>query len=230
MINENYKILIVDDEPDILEILKYNFEKEKYIVYTANNGEKGIKKAKKHQPDLIILDVMMPELDGIETCRLLREIPEFSKTIIVFLTARSEDYSEIAGFNVGADDYVTKPIRPRTLIARVKSLLKRNKASKTISNIIELGELIINLDSRLVIKNDEDLFLPRKEFELLLLLVSKPEKVFTREEIYHKIWGENIIVGDRTLDVHIRKLRKKIGEEYIRTSKGVGYSVNVMKY
>jgi len=225
MKNKDYKILIVDDEPDILEILKYNFEKENYIVTTANNGKEAIEIAKKTNPNLIILDVMMPELDGIETCRLLRELPDFSNTIIIFLTARNEEYSEIAGFDVGADDYVTKPIRPRTLIARVKALLKRNSLNIA-SNDIIIGELTINLEKRLVIKNDLEIILPKKEFDLLLLLASKPEKVFSREEIYKNIWGNYIIVGDRTLDVHIRKLRKKIGEEYIRTSKGIGYSVN----
>jgi len=223
---KNYKILLVDDEPDILEILKYNFEKENYIVYTAHDGLKGIEVAKKHNPDLIILDVMMPNLDGIETCRLLREIPNFQKTIIVFLTARGEDYSEIAGFNVGADDYVTKPIRPRSLLARIQALLKRKKINTSYNDTITIGDFVINTEKRLVLKNNKEIFLPKKEFQLLQLLVSKPEKVFSRDEIYRKIWGENIIVGDRTLDVHIRKLRKKIGEEYIRTSKGFGYSIN----
>lgn len=223
------KILIVDDEPDILEILKYNFEKEKYNVTTAKNGKEAIVLAQKINPDLIILDVMMPELDGIETCRLLREIPAFSNTLIIFLTARNEEYSEIAGFNVGADDYVTKPIRPRTLIVRVKALLKRNKMD-TINSNVTIGNLTISIEKRLVIKNDTEIILPKKEFELLLLLASKPEKVFSREEIYNTIWGSSVIVGDRTLDVHIRKLRKKIGEEYIRTSKGIGYSINSKFY
>ena len=226
MSNSNIKILLVDDEPDILEILKYNFEKENYIVYTANNGLKGIEVAKKVNPDLIFLDVMMPNLDGIETCRLLRKIPEFQKTIILFLTARNEDYSEIAGFNVGADDYVTKPIRPRSLLARVKSLLKRKKNNVLNNDIIAIGNLIIDTEKRLILKNGTEIFLPKKEFQLLKLLISKPEKVFSRDEIYQKIWNENISVGDRTLDVHIRKLRKKIGENYIRTSKGFGYSIN----
>lgn len=229
MVNKNQKILIVDDEPDILEILKYNFEKESYTVTTASNGKEAIELAKKTNPDLIILDVMMPELDGIETCRLLREIPSFSNTIIIFLTARNEEYSEIAGFNVGADDYVTKPIRPRTLIARVKALLKRNKANIE-SNDIIIGNLTINIEKRLVIKNNTEIILPKKEFDLLLLFASKPEKVFSRDEIYKNIWGSYIIVGDRTLDVHIRKLRKKIGEEYIRTSKGIGYSINSKRF
>ncbi|MEE9349673.1 MAG: response regulator transcription factor [Flavobacteriaceae bacterium] len=222
------RILFVDDEPDILEILKYNFEKEGYIVYTANNGSEGLLKAKKHQPHLIILDVMMPEIDGIETCRLLREIPEFAKTIILFLTARNEEYSELAGFNAGADDYVFKPIRPRTLIARVKSLLKRQKNVEDTIQPLHFGDLFINPEERLVKIKNETIKLPRKEFDLLLLLASKPEKVFTREKIFSKIWGDDVIVGDRTLDVHIRKLRKKIGKDYIRTSKGIGYSMRLL--
>lgn len=227
MSNKTYKVLLVDDEPDILEILKYNFEKENFNVFTANNGLKGIEVAKEINPDLIILDVMMPKLDGMETCRLLREIPEFKKTIILFLTARNEDYSEIAGFNAGADDYVTKPIRPRALIARVKSVLKRLSSNNQIdTDIIKIGELTLNQEKRLILKNDKEIFLPKKEYQLLLLLASKPEKVFSRNEIFLKIWGNDIIVGDRTLDVHVRKLRKKIGQEYIRTTKGFGYSIN----
>lgn len=222
-----YKILIVDDEPDILEFLKYSFEKEKFVVYTAVNGYKAIELTKKKQPDLIILDVMMPVLDGIETCRLLREIPDFANTIIIFLTARSEDYSEIAGFNVGADDYVTKPIRPRSLIARVKSLLKRkHKTGVENKEEIVLGKLIINTEKRIVIIDSKEVFLPKKEFKILNLLASKPETVFTREEIYNYIWGSEVVVGDRTLDVHIRKIRKNIGNDIIKTHKGVGYAIS----
>ena len=224
--SENYKILIVDDEPDILEILKYNLRKENYLVYTANNGLKGVEVAKKTNPDVIILDVMMPSLDGIETCRILRGIPEFRETIILFLTARNEDYSEIAGFNVGADDYVTKPIRLRSLLVRVKSLIQRKNNRNTNNRIVAIGDLVINIEKRLILKNNIEIFLPKKELQLLLLLVSNPEKVFSRDEIYLKIWGENIIVGERTLDVHIRKLRKKIGVDYIITSIGFGYSIN----
>lgn len=226
MNNNSIKILIADDEPDIIEILTYNFEKEGYRVFTAENGKEAIKVAEKNQPHLIILDVMMPEIDGVEACRLLREKPIFKDTIIVFLTARGEEYSEIAGFDAGADDYITKPIRHRTLIARVKSLLKRHREEKSTSKNINLGELLIDLEKRIVLKNNTKISLPKKEFELLLLLASKPGKVFSRQEIYMAIWGEKIIVGDRTLDVHIRKLRKKIGNDYIITSKGFGYSVN----
>jgi len=219
------KILIVDDELDILEFLKYNFEKEGYAIWTANNGLKAISKAKKHNPELIILDVMMPEMDGIEVCRLLREIPQFKSTIIIFLTARSEDYTEIAGFDAGADDYVTKPIRPRALLMRVKALLKRKKVQETeVESIRNLGELTIDMEKRQILIKEKKVALPKKEFELLILLASKPEKVFSRAEIYRNIWGTEIIVGDRTLDVHIRKLRKNIGDKYIKTTKGIGYA------
>jgi len=224
--NKKSKILIVDDEPDILEILKYNLEKENYAIHTANNGIEAIEIAKQQEPDLIILDVMMPELDGIETCKMLRSMKVFEETIIIFLTARNEDYSEVAGFDAGADDYVTKPIRPKTLVARVKTLLKRSAKSKKNSSNIKIGELEIDFEKRKVLKKGEEILLPRKEFQLLELLILSPDKVFTRDEIYSAIWGNNIIVGDRTLDVHIRKLRKNIGEDYIRTSKGVGYSFN----
>jgi len=218
------KILIVDDEPDILEFLRYNLEKEGYAVFTANNGNEAIESAKRDAPDLIILDVMMPGLDGVEVCRQLREMPQFATTLIIFLTARSEDYSEIAGFDVGADDYITKPIRPRVLVARIKALLKRNRGDDYPKNIISVGDIMIDNEKRLVKKGNKVIKLPRKEFDLLLLLASKPERVFTREEIYLKLWG-NLIVGDRTLDVHIRKLREKIGEKHIKTSKGVGYAL-----
>lgn len=219
------KILIVDDEPDILEILRYNLEKENYQVFTAKNGKEAIFQAKKEYPDLIILDVMMPVLDGIETCKELRILPEFSDTLIVFLTARNEDSIEISGFDAGADDFVTKPIRPKTLIARVNTLLKRKSKYTFKNKEVKIGVLIIDLEKRTVRKNDLEIILPKKEFQLLQLLAMKPEKVFTREEIFLSVWGNKIIVGDRTLDVHIRKLRKKIGEEYIKTSKGVGYSI-----
>ena len=222
-----YKILLVDDEPDILEFLKYNFEKEGFIVYTALDGYKAIGLAKNVSPDLIVLDVMMPVLDGMETCKMLREIPEFIDTLIIFLTARSEDYSEIVGFSVGADDYVTKPIRPRTLIARVKALLKRKykRIDKKVSEIV-FGKLIINLERRIVLIDNNEVFLPKKEFKILTLLASKPENVFTREVIYNHVWESGVVVGDRTLDVHIRKLRKKNGDNVIRTHKGIGYEIN----
>ncbi len=226
MKEEKIKILIADDEPDILEFLKYNFEKEGYEVSTALNGLEAIEKAEEISPDLIILDVMMPEMDGMEACRILREKTAFKSTLILFLTARSEDFSEIAGFQAGADDYVTKPIRPRVLLARVRSLLSRKvkggEAAK--EKIIGKGEVQIFPDKRLVQINEQVITLPRKEFDLLVYLASQPERVFTRDEIYRRIWGLGVIVGDRTLDVHIRKLRKALGKKYIKTSKGVGYS------
>jgi len=221
------KILIVDDEPDILEFLRYNLEKEGYAVFTANNGNEAIEAAKKDVPDLIVLDVMMPGIDGVEVCRQLREMPQFATTLIIFLTARSEDYSEIAGFDVGADDYITKPIRPRVLVARIKALLKRKRGFDYSKDIISVGDITIDNEKRLIKKGNKIITLPKKEFDLLLLLASKPERVFTREEIYLKIWGSNLIVGDRTLDVHVRKLRERIGEKHIKTSKGVGYAFGI---
>jgi two-component system alkaline phosphatase synthesis response regulator PhoP len=226
--NKNKKILLVDDETDILEFVSYNLSKEGYEVTTATNGKEAIQKAKELKPHLIILDVMMPEMDGIETCAQLREINDLSNTIIAFLTARGEDYSQIAGFEAGGDDYITKPIKPKVLISRVKALLKRYKTSKgddsaDNENIIEIANLTIDKEKYIVIKDDEELVLPRKEFELLALLTSKTNKVFTRDEIYNTVWGDDIIVGDRTIDVHIRKLREKLGNELIKTIKGVGY-------
>lgn len=219
----NEKILIVDDEKDILEFLQYNFEKEGYSVYTALNGNAGRDLALSHKPDLIILDIMMPGLDGVELCKELRESPDFSDALIVFLTARGEDYSQIAGFEVGADDYITKPVRPRVLMARVKALLKRKAKIKTDQNVIEASGLTIDLNKREVLKGTEALHLPKIEFDILVLLSTYPGKIFTREEIYLKIWGNKVYVSDRTLDVHIRKLREKIGKDYIKTIKGVGY-------
>lgn len=226
MENNNYKILLVDDEADILEFLSYNLKKEGFLVEIANNGIEGIEVAKKFQPHLIILDVMMPEMDGIETCDKLREMPEFADVLITFLTARSEDYSQIAGFDAGADDYISKPIKPKVLISRVKAMLKRANRSQQNENnksIIKIANITIDKERYLVLKGEEELSLPRKEFELLLLLSSRPQRVFTREEIYNGVWGENIIVGDRTIDVHIRKLREKLGDNLIKTVKGVGY-------
>ena len=225
----NYKILLVDDEEDILEFLSYNLTKAGFKVSTASNGKDAIKLAKEIIPHLIILDVMMPEMDGIETCEEMRKIPALKKSVIAFLTARSEDYSQIAGFEAGADDYISKPIKPKVLISRVTALLKRfgfsedGETSDSESSTITLGDLTIDKEKYTVTHNGEELSLPRKEFSLLLLLISKPEKVFTRDEIYNTIWGDTIVVGDRTIDVHIRKLREKIGEDYIRTVKGVGY-------
>ncbi len=225
---ENYKILLVDDEADILEFLSYNLKKAGYNVLTANNGRDAIKIAKQYLPHLIILDVMMPDMDGIETCEEMRKLPVLNNTVVAFLTARNEDYSQIAGFEAGADDYIAKPIKPKVLISRVSALLKRfGKAEEGTegmeTGIIKHGNLVIDREKYTVTNNGVELSLPRKEFSLLLLLISKPEKVFTRDEIYTSIWGDTIVVGDRTIDVHIRKLREKIGEEYIKTVKGVGY-------
>ncbi len=219
---------MVDDEPDILEFIGYNLEKEGFHVLTASNGLEAIRVAREHLPQLIILDVMMPEMDGIETCEEIRKIPELTKSVVAFLTARGEDYSQIAGFEAGADDYITKPIKPKVLVSRVRALLKRfqpeqRDAINSENGIIVLGDLRIDRERYLVIKNEDEISLPKKEFELLNLLVSKPEKVFTRDEIYTAIWGDDVIVGDRTIDVHIRKLREKIGDERIKTIKGVGY-------
>jgi len=227
-VNSNYKILLVDDEADILDFLSYNLKKAGFNVFTANNGREGLKLAKQYIPHLIILDVMMPEMDGIETCEEIRKQPILNNTVVAFLTARSEDYSQIAGFEAGADDYIAKPIKPKVLISRVSALLKRfgkqdDAAEVSEGNIIKLGDLVIDREKYTVINGGVELALPRKEFSLLLLLISKPEKVFTRDEIYSAIWGDAIVVGDRTIDVHIRKLREKIGDEYIKTVKGVGY-------
>jgi len=221
---ENYKILLVDDEPDILEFIRYNLTKEGYKVYTAGTGKEALEIAKIEIPDLVVLDVMMPEMDGIETCRELREIPRLNHVIIAFLSARSEDYSQIAGFDSGADDYITKPIKPRVLISRIKALLRRSKnPSKSNEGIVNLNGLIIDRERYMVIKDGKELTLPKKEFELLSLLASKPGKVFTRDEILDKIWGDLVVVGDRTIDVHVRKLREKLGEDSFKTVKGVGY-------
>jgi two-component system alkaline phosphatase synthesis response regulator PhoP len=218
------KILLVDDEQDILEFLSYNLKKEGYQVFIANNGKEAIVVAKKESPDLIILDVMMPDMDGIETCRELREIPGLRNVMIAFLTARSEDYSQIAGFDVGADDYITKPIKPRVLISRIKALLRRsNVGDSTKVEKVETGGIKIDRERYVIEKNGTEINLPKKEFELLALLASKPGKVFTREVILDMVWGGDVVVGDRTIDVHIRKLREKIGDDFIKTIKGIGY-------
>ena len=222
------KILLVDDEKDILEFISYNLNKEGYKVLTAHNGRDGIELARKFVPQLILLDVMMPEIDGMETCEELRKIRELDNTIIVFLTARGEDYSQIAGFKAGGDDYIVKPISPKVLISKIKALIRRrdranNSVEKQESVIIEQDDIILDREKYIVIKKGEKLSLPKKEFELLALLISKPERVFSRNEIFSKIWGDDVIVGDRTIDVHIRKLREKVGEKYIQTVKGVGY-------
>ncbi|MES2454687.1 MAG: response regulator transcription factor [Bacteroidota bacterium] len=218
------KILIVDDEPDILELIEYNLKKEGYQVFLANNGQEGIAVAKKVHPDLIILDIMMPKMDGIEACRLMRAIPEFKTTFMVFLTARSEEYSEIAGFNVGADDYIAKPIKPRALVSRINAILRRNNTTDEISdNKVEIGDLVIDREAYLVYQSGQKVVLAKKEFELLYLLASKPGKVYTRESILKNIWEDSVVVTNRTIDVHIRKLREKLGETYVATVKGVGY-------
>ena len=229
MSENQFKVLLVDDELDILEFLSYNLEKEGYEVFTAKNGLEALKIAEQEVPHLIILDVMMPEMDGITACEELRKMPALSSTVIAFLTARGEDYSQIAGFEAGADDYITKPVRPKVLVSRVKALLKRTgEATVPVvevvdSNVITIGNLLIDKERYLIRIDDIEMILPRKEFELLSLLVSKPGKVFTREEIYFSVWGDNVVVGDRTIDVHIRKLREKIGNNHIKTLKGIGY-------
>jgi two-component system alkaline phosphatase synthesis response regulator PhoP len=222
--NSDHKILLVDDEPDILEFLSYNLKKEGYNVFTANNGKEAIVVAKKENPDLIILDVMMPDMDGIETCREIRELPGLKDVMIAFLTARSEDYSQIAGFEVGADDYINKPIKPRVLISRITALLRRGKSTSSSANDkVDMGGIKIDRERYVVVQDGKEINLPKKEFELLALLASKPGKVFTREVILDKVWGGEVVVGDRTIDVHVRKLREKLGEEFIKTVKGIGY-------
>jgi len=224
MKKKDIRILLVDDEPDILEILNYNLSAEGYSVYTANNGMEGVAKAKKKQPHLIILDVMMPEMDGIEACEIIRNTSGLENTIITFLTARGEDYSQVAGFDAGADDYITKPIKPKVLVSKIKGLLRRLKEDNAATeDIVTVGKIVINREEYKIVNNGVELVLPRKEFELLSLLTSKPNKVFKREVILDRVWGHEVVVGGRTIDVHIRKLREKIGEEHFKTIKGVGY-------
>jgi two-component system alkaline phosphatase synthesis response regulator PhoP len=218
----DFKVLLVDDEQDVLDFMKYNLEKEGFWVYTASNGVEGITMAQKVKPHLIVLDLMMPKMDGISTCRELRSMDEFKNTLIAFLTARDEDYSQIAGFEVGADDYITKPIKPKVLVSRIKALMRRLETSESPS-IIKVGNLEINRERYSVTVNGVELTFPRKEFELLSLLASKPGRVFKREEILSRVWGNETIVGDRTIDVHIRKLREKVGEDSFKTIKGIGY-------
>ena len=220
---KNTIILVVDDELDILEFVGYNLRKEGYTVLTANNGLTAIEIAQEKTPDLVVLDVMMPDMDGIETCERMRAIPKLTNTIITFLTARSEDYSQIAGFEAGADDYITKPIRPKVLLSRVKALLRRRVVSDDFSNKLELGDIIIDKEKHTVLYKNLKVELAKKEFKLLELLASKPGKVFKRQEILENVWGLEVVVGDRTIDVHIRKLREKINDQYIKTVKGVGY-------
>lgn len=224
----DYSILLVDDEKDILEFLSYNLRNEGFIIHTASNGRDAVRISAEIRPNLILMDVMMPDMDGIEACEEIRANKELEDTLIAFLTARGEDYTQIAGFEAGGDDYISKPIKPKVLISRIKALLKRRNIniedsySGSVNKIVS-GDFVIDKERYLIIKNGKDISLPRKEFELLSLLISKPEKVFTREEIFDGIWGENIVVGDRTIDVHIRKLREKLGDKYIKTVKGIGY-------
>ncbi|AUC16605.1 DNA-binding response regulator [Tenacibaculum sp. SZ-18] len=223
MNTNDIKILLVDDEPDILEIVGYNLRSEGYQVFTATNGAEGVKIARKISPHLILLDIMMPEMDGIEACEKIRNIKPLENVIISFLTARGEDYSQVAGFDAGADDYITKPIKPKVLVSKVKSLLRRLKTDTVSEATTKIGDILINRDEYVVFKGEEKITLPRKEFELFSLLTSKPGKVFKRETILDSVWGNEVVVGGRTIDVHIRKLREKIGDHYFKTVKGVGY-------
>ncbi len=227
MKTDKYKILLVDDEKDILEFLGYNLKKEGYEVSTARNGLDAIELARSEKPHLIILDVMMPKMDGIEACAIIRTIADLSNTIIVFLTARGEDYSQIAGFDAGADDYITKPVKPKVLVSRIKALLRRYQEPEIQNQILELKNITIDREKYVIVKEDKEISLPKKEFELLLLLATKPSKVFTRDEIFANVWGNDVIVGDRTIDVHVRKIREKLGDDSIKTIKGVGYKIEL---
>ena len=222
---ENSKILLVDDEEDILEFLSYNLKKEGFRIDTANNGISALKKLEKSRPDLIILDVMMPEMDGIEVCEKIREQDNFDDVLILFLTARSEEYSELAGFSAGADDYITKPIKPKLLVSRVNAILKRKRKKKN-DGPIEIGDIQINKSNHKLLYSGKEIYLARKEFNLLYYLMTVPGKVFTREEIISTIW-KDAVVGDRTIDVHIRKIREKIGSQHIKTIKGIGYKFDI---
>ena len=217
------KVLVVDDDPDIVEILKYNLKNSGYSVKSAGNGVEAIKKAKKFIPDIILMDVMMPEMSGIEACEEIKKINQLSQAIIIFLSARSEDYTQISAYDAGADDYISKPVKPKILLKKISNIAKKINSEKNAPKTIDLGSIKINKEEYVVIKDKKEILLPRKEFELLFLLATKPEKVFTREEIMNKVWGTQVIVGDRTIDVHVRKLREKIGEKHIKTLKGVGY-------
>ncbi len=225
---QNQRVLVVDDEESILELLKYNLEKQGYEVKTALDGERAIEIAKKFQPDLILLDIMMPKQDGVETCRQIRDTPELAQTFIIFLTARSEEYSEVAAFDVGADDYITKPIKPRALMSRINALFRRDKKKKSASNQITAGDMVIDRASYTIRLNGKEITLPKKEFELIYFLAQNPNKVFGRDELLQNIWGSDVYVLARTVDVHVRKVREKIGDDYIKTVKGVGYKFNVV--
>lgn len=223
-VTKGRKILIVDDEPDILDFLKYNLEKEGYTVAVAFDGKMALSVAEQERPHLILLDIMMPELDGVETCRLLRQKKEFKDVPIAFLTARDEDFSQITALDAGGDDYITKPVRPRILTSRIHALLRRSLASpEAEEDRLQFGDLVIDKQKFLVFKAGVQIELPRKEFQILWLLAGRPGRVFSREEIFEKIWGNEVIVGTRTIDVHIRKLRENVGEDYIKTMKGIGY-------
>lgn len=228
MENTAYKILLVDDEPDILEFISYNLRKENYEVHTASNGHDAITIARKELPHLIILDIMMPGMDGIETCMEMRQFPELQTCLITFLTARNEDFTQIAGLEAGADDYISKPVKPKVLMSKIKSLLRRpaNQVNEKVKRTITIADLVIDPEKYIVIKDGKTIVLPRKEFELLFLLASKPNKVYTRESIFEQVWDSDVIVGDRTIDVHIRKIREKIGD-HIKTVKGVGYKFEI---
>ena len=228
MKKKDIKILLVDDEQDILEIVGYNLTQEGYQVITAVNGREAVAKAKKEIPHLIIIDVMMPEMDGMEAVENIRKVPELSNVIITFLTARSEDYSQVAGFDAGADDYIAKPIKPKLLVSKVKALLRRLKEDDSKADVLRVGNIEINREEYKIVLEDREIVLPRKEFELFYLLASKPGKVFKREEILDKVWGNEVVVGGRTIDVHIRKLREKIGDEIFKTIKGVGYKLEIL--
>lgn len=219
---KNIKILLVDDDSDILEFVGYNLQQEHFQVFTATDGEQAVQMAKQELPHLILLDVMMPKMNGIEACEQIRKFPELSQTVIAFLTARSEDYSQLAGFEAGADDYITKPIKPKVLVSKVKALLRRF-TEKESSSMLKIRDLVIDRDAYKITYKNNEILLPRKEFELLWLLTSQPGKVFKREEILDKVWGSEVVVGDRTIDVHIRKLREKITDDYFKAVKGVGY-------
>ncbi|MDA8641175.1 response regulator transcription factor [Flavobacteriaceae bacterium] len=220
------KILIVDDDPDIIEILRYNLSLAGYKVKAASNGKEAIKKAKIFIPEIILLDVMMPEMDGIEACRLIREIPSLNNSRIIFLSARNEDYTQLSAFDAGADDYISKPVKPKILLKKISSIFKRIHKKENKIQLIDLGEIKIDRNKYLVFINKNEIQLPKKEFELFFLLASKPGYVFSRDEIMNKVWGSDVIVGDRTIDVHIRKLREKIGDLYFKTVKGIGYKFN----
>lgn len=228
MKKKDIKILLVDDEQDILEIVGYNLAQEGYQIVTASNGKEAITKAKKELPHLIIMDVMMPEMDGMEAVENIRRVPELNNVIITFLTARNEDYSQVAGFDAGADDYISKPIKPKLLVSKVKALLRRLKEDEAKGDVLKVGNIEINREEyKIVLEDNDEIVLPRKEFELFYLLASKPGKVFKREEILDKVWGNEVVVGGRTIDVHIRKLREKIGDDLFKTIKGVGYKLEI---